>query len=460
MKSVSVIAGLTCNPLRFGVGLLFFLLLSVPVSAQTSWTLEQCIDYAQKNNIDIKQRTLKIESAEVDLNTAQMSRLPNLNANVGQTWNFGRTQASSGNFEEGSQFKQSTTNFSVTSSTPLFTGMRISNEIARNRLDMDAATENLKKAKEDLTLNIAGLYLQILFCKETLHVTEEQLHLSQIQSEKTRLLVEAGKVARAQQSDIEAQVAKDKVAIVEAQNNLNLALLDLAQLLELQSSDFDIVSPDSNHLVIDNGKYLLPPPQLYSYAVNVKPTIKEQELRVQSAQKTIDIAQSGYLPTLNLDMGISTSYYYIYGEQANLNKSFSDQMNNKLGEYIGLSLQIPIFSRFSTRNQVKNARINAENQRLVLENAKKTLYKEIQTAYQNALAANEKYKASESASIAAEESFRATVERYETGKASTFDFNEAKTKWIQAQLDRVQAKYNYVFRSKILDVYSDRPITL
>ncbi|MDR0833545.1 MAG: TolC family protein [Candidatus Symbiothrix sp.] len=433
------------------------------------WTFERCLWYAQNHNIDIKQRNLQIESAKIELSTSKMSRLPNLNAGVGQNWNFGRTQTSLGIYED---ITQSTTNFSVGSSMPLFTGNRIPNEIARNKLDMEAATENLKKAREDLTLNLAGLYLQILFCKETLQVSEEQHRLSQNQTEKTRLLVDAGRIARAQLSDIQAQVAKDKVALVEAQNNLKLALLDLAQLLELEPApDFDIVAPNPNHLIMDDSKQLLPPPLLYNYAVNVKPAIKEQELRVQSAKKAIGIAQSGYSPTLSLEMGISTGYYYIYGGRTVYdettdqtysvpNNSFESQFKNNLGEYIGLSLQIPIFNRFSTRNQVKNARINADNQQLVLENAKKTLYKEIQTAYQNALAADEKYKASELAASAAEESFNATVERYEIGKATAFDFNEAKTKWIQAQQDRLQAKYNYVFRTKILDVYGDRPILL
>jgi outer membrane protein len=250
-------------------------------------------------------------------------------------------------------------------------------------------------------------------------------------------------------------VAKDQVAVVEAKNNLNLALLNLAQFLELDfTPDFDVAVHGQFTV---KSETLTPPSLLYGEAVGVKPAIKEQEFRLQSAEKTVNIAKSANLPTLSLDMGVSTGYYYVFDFD---NQPFADQIKNKLGEYIGLSLQIPIFNRFATQNQIKKARINVDNQQFALDNAKKTLYKEIQTAYQNALAAVEKHKASELAMQATEESYRVATKSYETGKISVFEFNEAKTKWKQTQLDCSQAKYEYAFRIKILDFYANRPISL
>ncbi len=420
------------------------------VTAQRAWTLEQCVEYAQKNNIDIKQRSLQVQAAKEDLNTAKNSRLPNLAGGVDETVSFGRAQTALGTYDD---IQQSQTNFALRSSMPLFTGFRISNEIARGKLDVAAATENLKKAKEDLSINVVGQFLQVIFCKETLHVTEEQHQLSQKQADKTRFLVESGKLAHTQLLDIQAQVAKDNVAVVEARNSLNLALLNLSQFLELDfTPDFDVTAPDIENQLIAP---LQSPVQLYDYAVNVKPIVREQELRAEGAAKDVKIAQAGHLPTLSLDMGISTNYYYLFGDNGGKNETLGEQLNNKRGEYIGISLQIPIFNRFATQNQVKKARINVENQQLAVENAKKTLYKEIQTAYQNALAAGEKLKATEQAVAAATESFKATSELCGLGKATTFDFNEAKTKQTQTQIDRIQAKNEYIFRSKILDFYAE-----
>ncbi|GHT20965.1 transporter [Bacteroidia bacterium] len=454
---INVIAGLTRNPLKL-MAVAFCLLLPIASPAQKVWTLEECIKQAQDFNIDIKQRELQIETAEVDLHTSRMSRLPNLNASIGDNVSMGRAQIDDGSATPRITTQTtSNTSASLGASMPIFTGFRISNEVARDKLDVEAAYENLNKAKEDLAINVTGQFLQVLFSKETLKINEEQLFLSKNQAEKTELMVNAGKVARAELSDVQAQVSKDQVAVVEARNNLNLALLNLAQFLELDfTPDFDVAAPNAVQITVQS-EALTPPSMLYGEAVGIKPVIKEQEFRLQSAEKAISIAQSANLPSLSLDMGVSTSYFYTFD---GVNKPIAEQLKDRLNEYVGLSLQIPIFNRFATSNQIKKARINVESQQFALDNAKKTLYKEIQTAYQNALAAVEKYKASEVAMRATEESYRGATERYETGKISIFEFNEAKTKWKQTQVDCVQTKYEYVFRTKILDFYANRPISL
>jgi outer membrane protein len=433
------------------------------------WTLERCIRHAIDHNITIKQIELQKESAEIELNTSQMSRLPDLNANAGQSWNFGRTPTSTGLYEN---ISQSTSSFSIGSSIPLFTGFRIPNEIERNKLELKAATENLEKAKEDLALNIASLFLQVLFNKEIVRINEEQLNLSQTQVERTKVMVRVGKVPQSQQYDMEAQIAKDEVALIQAENNLELALLDLKQSLELENEiSFDVYTPEIEDAIAQYRSSVQPPQIIFNNAVKIKPVIKEQQYRVQSAEKTLKIAESGYLPSLSLNLGYSTGYYYSYnlkdltdpitGEVYHpKNSPFSEQIRDKSGENISFSLSIPIFNRYSVRNQVRNAKLNIQNQQLALDNTKKTLFKEIQTAYLNATAAQEKYRASEKAVIASNESFRYAQERYETGKTSVFEFNEARTKLIQSQSEQIQSKYDYIFRTKILDFYNGVPIEL
>jgi outer membrane protein len=450
-------------------GLLIFCccLFSIINGQNKQWTLEECIRYAIDHNIAIKQIELEKENAEISLNTSQMSRLPNFNTGIDQTWSFGRTPTASGLYENTSQ---SNTSFSASSSIPLFTGFRIPNEIAKNQLDLKAATENLEKAKEDLSLNIAALFLQALFNKEIVKINEEQLRLSQSQVDKTNFLVETGKAPQAQLYDLEAQVAKDEVSLIQTKNNLALSLLDLAQSLELENTvTFDISVPDSKEVIEEHIGSILSPSVVFNNAMNSKPAVKAQEYRVESAKRNMQIARSGYLPTLNLSLGFGTGYYYNYDAKGQIdpitnvpiNAPFFNQIKNKnRGETISLNLSIPVFNRFSVRNQVRSARLNIYNQQLALDNIKKTLYKEIQTAYLNATAAREKYKSSEKAVKASGESFKYAQERYETGKFSVFEYNEARTKWIQSLSEQAQAKYDFIFRSKILDFYNGIPLKL
>ena len=437
------------------------------------WTLEECINYAIEHNIDIRQRELNKQSAEIDVNTAKMSRLPDLNARAEQGWNFGRSNNTTSGVYENQNI--SNTNLGISSTTPLFTGFRISNEIEKSKLDLEAAIQNLEKAKEDLSLNIASLFLQVLFNKELFKVNEEQLSLSKLQVDRTEQLVDAGKVPASQLFDIKAQVAKDEVSVTQAQNNLQLSLLELAQSLELErNTSFDVEVPEFGDVFGNNIRSILPPTNIYDNAVGFKPQVKEQELRTESAKKNLKIAQSGYMPTLNLGLGYNNGYYYNYSMEGKWieniiepsksytwhNESFANQLKNNAGQYISLNLNVPIFNRFAVRNQVSAAKLNIENQQLILENVKKTLFKEIQTAYLNATAAQAKYNSSVKAVEASQESFKYANERYEIGKSSVFEFNEARTKLIQSLSEQIQAKYDFIFRSKILDFYNGLPMRL
>ncbi len=436
--------------------------LSVPSYAQLSakkWTLEECIRYAIENNIDLKQKEQARENQEVALSTSRNSWLPDLNANVGQNFDFGRSPSRTGVIQD--QNSASTSAY-LSLSMPLFDGLKTPNDIAARKLDLQAATESLNKAKEDLSVGVASYFLQVLYTKEMLTIAELTVTLSQDQVSKTDALVKAGKVPLSQLYDIKAQLARDEVTLTEAKNNVNLALLDLAQSLELERLEqgFDVAVPETGDAIEEYMSSILPPDYIYDQAVTFKPQIKEREYLLESQKKSLKIAQAGYYPKLNLNASYSNGYYHTYNLTDGSNQALSDQLRNNERKTVGLSLSIPIFNRFQVRNSVRSARIGIINQELMLENTKKVLYKEIQQAYFNATAAQDKYTSSGKSVEASKTAFGYAEERYNAGKSTVFEFNEAKTKYAQSLAEQTQSKYNFIFRAKILDFYHGVPITL
>ncbi|MDR1918530.1 MAG: TolC family protein [Tannerellaceae bacterium] len=432
---------------------------SLCAGAQTQlWTLEECIRHATENNIDLKQRLLEQESRDIEMNTAQNSWLPNLNGGLGQNFDFGRSPSKDGVIVDRNSANSSAY---LQVSMPLFDGFKIPNTIAMRKLNLQAAIESLNKAKDDLAIGVASYYLQALYNKEILNIAELQIALTGEQVTRTEALVNAGKVPLSQLYDIKAQLAKDEVTRIEARNNVKLALLDLAQLLELERSgtEFDIAQPSFPEPTAETER-ILPPEVVYHNAVNVKPQIKEQELLLESRKKMLKVAEAGYFPQLNLNLSYSNGYYYYSGASEITNVSFSEQLRQNERKTIGLSLNIPIFNRFEVRNSVRSARVGVISQELSMENTKKALYKEIQQAYFNASSAQEKYSASTHSVEASREAFKYAEERYATGKSTVFEYNESKTKYAQSLSEQAQAKYDYIFRSKILDFYNGVSIAL
>ncbi len=421
------------------------------VNAQETWSLKQCIEHAIENNLSIKQQEATRERQAVELNTAQWSRLPNLNGNIGQSFNFGRAIQPDNTY--GNQNTRNT-NFSIGTSIPLFTGMQIPNNIALAKLNLKAATEDLEKAKEDISIQVASLYLQVLFNKELVKIARNQVLLSKEQLERKVAFFKNGKASEAEVYEAKARVAQDEYSAVQAENNHQLALLDLTQLLEITTPDgFDIVIPTS----LPTSGALALPEEVYSQALMNKPAIKAAQYRLEGAGKSIRIAQSGWYPQLSFGAGIGTNYYNLSGID---NASFSSQWHRNMNKYVQFSLSIPIFNRFATRNRVKSARIQRNALAWQLEESKKTLYKEIQQAYYNALAAESQYRSSETAATAAEASFKLMNEKYANGKATATEYNEMRTNWMKALSKQIQAQYDYVFRTKILEFYQGTPLAL
>lgn len=437
---------------------LFLIILAcgcISIQAQERWTLRQCIDYAIEHNIDIRRTANAAEQNAVDVNTAKWARLPNLNANAGQSWNWGRTQTAIKNENTGDystvyvNASSNGTNMSFNTSIPIFTGLEIPNQYALTKLNLRAAIADLEKAKEDISINIASAYLQVLFNEELHQVALGQVQLSKEQYDRINRLAEVGKASPAEVAEAKSRVAQDEMNVVQTLNNYKLALLDLSQLIELETPEsFALEAPAATLELIP----LTPPDDIFQSALVNKPAIQAAQFRLEGSKHSIRIAQSYFYPQLSLNGSLGTNYY------STIDRNFSQQMNDNFSKYVGFNLSVPIFNRLATRNRVRTARLQRDNQSLQLDNTKKVLYKEIQQAWYKAAAAESKYASSHTAVLASEESFKLMSEKYENGKANAVEYNETKQNLMKVQSDELQAKYDYLFSTKILDFYQGIPI--
>ena len=425
------------------------------LQAQDTWSLRRCIEYAIEHNINIRQSENAARQSEVEVNTAKWARLPSVNGSANQSWNWGRTQTAVPDESTGDystvyvNTSSNGTNMSLSASVPLFTGLQIPHQYALAKLNLKAATADLEKAKEDISINVASYYLQVLFNKELHQVALGQVALSKEQLQRISRLAEVGKASPAEVAEAKARVAQDEMTAVQTNNDYQLALLDLSQLIELETPEGFVLEEPSVQLEITP---LTPPDEIYQNAVVNKPAIQAAQYRLEGSRHSIRIAQSGFYPQINLNGSLGTSYY------STINRTFNQQMGDNFSKYIGLSLSVPIFNRLSTRNRVRTARLQRESYALQLDNAKKTLYKEIQQAWYNATASESKFTSSCAATEASQASFQLMNEKYINGKATAVEYNEAKQNLMKAQSDELQAKYDYLFRTKILDFYQGIPI--
>jgi outer membrane protein len=421
--------------------------------AQTKrWSLRECCDYAIEHNISIKQQQNQCRQQEVQLSTARNSRLPDLSASASQNFSFGRGLTAANTY---SNTNTSSTSFQLGTSVPLFTGFQIPNQIKMNQLNLEAATADLEKAKNDIRLQVAQAYVQILYDMEIGDVARRQVTIDSMQVVRLQALVDNGKAAEATLSQQKATLANSHLTATQADNNTRLAILALTQLLELPTpEDFGIVRPDLS-TISDGSLTALSPDAIYAEALGLKPEIAAQQLRLQAYNRNIKIAQAGYYPTLSLSGGLGTNYYTTSGFTSD---SFGEQLKNNFSQYIGLSLSIPIFNRFQTRNNVRTARISLENQQLQLDNTKKTLYKEIQQVYYNAVNAQSKEKSSSEALQSSLDAFKLMQAKYENGKATITEFNESKNNYLKSESDLVQARYELLYQQALIEFYRGRDL--
>lgn len=413
------------------------------------WTLAECIRHAQENNISLQQRGLQVKQQEIQLDNSKGSRLPQVSGSVSENFSFGRGLTADNTY---SNTNTTSSGISLGTAVPIFQGLRISNSIKENELNLRAATEDLEKAKEDMSVSVAQAYVQILYNMELLDVALNQVVIDSLQVERLTAMLENGKASTAQLAQQKAALGQSRLSATQARNNLNLSLLDLSQLLELPNPEgFSIVKP----IVPIDGILLGNPEDIYADAVENRPSVKAEMFRLDATEFTIKGAKGAFMPSISANGGIGSNYYTM---SAAPSAAFMEQIKNNFSQYLGLSLSVPIFSGFQNRNQVRMAELSRTNQMLQLENTKKTLYKEIQQAYYNAVAAADRYRSSTDAQASAEESFALVQAKYENGKANITEFNESRDNWLKAESDLLRSRYEYLYSAKLLDFYRGRPL--
>jgi outer membrane protein len=436
------------------------ILIGLSLTAQQAWTLDECIDHAFENNIQIRQFMLGVENAEISLQQSKLNMLPNLNAYVSHGWNWG--QAIDRFTNQFATERVQSNNFYGQSSVTLFGGLQKMNSMRQNQLEVMASKFDADDFLDNVALNIATAYLQILYAMEMLEIANSQLDITRQQVQRMEKLVEAGTLARGDLLMIEAQAAAEELQVVDATNNLDLSYLTLAHMLDMPSAaDFRIVVPEIE--LYESQSLTMTPEQIYKLAVVKRPAIKSAELKVESAAKGLAVARGNHSPSINMVASWGTGFSglsKISQDGIFVIKPFWDQISDNNNRTIDFRVNIPIFNGWSTRSNISRAQIAIENAQYDHESVRLQLNKTIQQAWADASSSLKKYAASNKKVEATEESFRYAEQRFNVGMLTALDFNNSKNELQRAQSELLQAKFDYVFKTKVLDFYMGIPLTL
>ncbi|SMG07713.1 outer membrane protein [Marivirga sericea] len=467
---------------------IFFLTIGLNANGQDKWSLQKCVDYALENNLQVKQSGLDVESAEINLFGSKMSNLPGVNGNLGVNTSTGRSIDPFTNtiIDRGINSQ----NAGLNASLPLFDGFQRYNSIKRDQYGELAARQDLQSVQNDVTLNVVTFYTNILFNKELLETAKLRLLTTESQESRIEKQVEIGALAQADLLQIRQQKANDELEVVRAENNLNISYLQLKQALQIpaeQSFDIEIPNlPEPNE-----GELMESSSNVYQYALQNQPVIKAAEYRKESAIRGIGVARSGYYPSLSLNAGISTNYsdaapeqFPVLGSenititrpvgvvqntgevvvtQQEVPSEFTDntylnQLDFNQRRFVGLSLNIPIFSRFQVKNNVQQAIISEKRSEYQLTSVKNQLQQTIEQAYLDVKAAAKSYEALKNSFEASELSFRNAEQRLELGASDAVEFTQIKNDFERVKSDLIRAKYDYIFKLKVLDFYQGKPL--
>lgn len=452
-------------------------------SQRGAWGLQECIKYAIDHNIGLQQSFLNTQVSKNNSEQIKATVLPSLNAGAQHIYNFGQTIDRFTNTFANTQVLSQ--NFYLSSNLTLWSGLSQYNNIKASEFTYMSGVENLKQQQNDLSLNVANAYISVIFSEEILKISKNQFDITKEQLERTQKLVTAGSLAKSVEYDIVAQLANEEVNVTTAENNFQIAKLNLRQLMDLDSiGEFNVVKPD-----IDvQGQQLLTVTveSVYEAALKSQPQIRSGEYSVLSADKTYAATKGRISPTLSMTGSLGTGYSglakdivgynsvadtlgvipafgpLVYQRQDPIlrNKPFADQFRSNVNKSIGFTLTIPLYNGLQTNTAVKNSKINLLNAQLALDLNKQNLYKTIAQAYLNAKAALNKYSASKSSVDAAAQSFKFAQQKFNAGAITAFDFSTAKNRLFAAESNLLQAKYDYVFKLKVLDYYQGKQLEL
>lgn len=429
------------------VTLIIFCLMSTALLMAQAWNLDSCVAYAQKQNYDVMRARISLLNAKLSERSARVSMTPSINAGVSENFAFGLAEGANNVKESRSQ---SSTGFNASVSMPVFTGLRITNQIKRTALDVQSAIADIETIKDNVELNVIGYYLQALYQKEMIRLSQSQCDMAKDLVEKTRKLVEEGVKSESELYEAIAQQAQYEQQLIQNQSNYKLAILDLCQLINYHDVDnFSIVPLDIN--AVKEDKLLPHPESLFLQTKDSRPNIISQRKKIESAEIAIKEAQADYYPQLSLNASWGTGYYHIFNAN---NPAFGKQFVNNGSEVVGFSLSIPLYNRMQVRHNVQRQKYALEEQKISAAEAENQLFKDIQTAYYNALAAKEKYKAAEANFDSGSKAFEFAQSKYDNGKITLYEYNESKFRMQQAEVEMLQSQYEYLLREKILMFYA------
>lgn len=429
------------------------LLISVAGFSQNKkWTLQECVAHAYENNITIKQGQNSLLLNEQDIEAAKGNLLPSLRGSVSQGLSLGSVELFSGTFANRTFHS---TNVGLSVSQNVYSGNRNKLLLEQSKLNYERNVLNQDKAKDDIGLMVVNAYLNILFNNENLQTAKAQLEFSQKQLQQVKDLVDAGVQPKANIYDAEATLANDEQSVTIAENSYTLSLLSLSQLLQVPFESFQVeivdVGTPSEAIMYSDVQPVL------DQALENRSEIKIAETDIENAKLSTKISKTGYLPTVSFSYGFNSGANFSNLSSSN---SFFQQLNDNKGHSFNLNVGIPIFSRFQNKTNVAKSKIQEENSMLNLEQAKLDLETTIQRAYNDAHAALKTYAAAQKSLESQQLAFDNSQERYSIGVMNSFELEQARIRLINAQASLINAKYDFVFKTKVLDFYTGKPVTL
>jgi outer membrane protein len=481
--------------------ILLYILLSVSIaytsnaqqqdsSTTRPWGLKECIEYAIANNLTVARGVNTVKTAELDYQQSLYNTLPNINGGISYGWNWGRS-VNPVTYEYTNQELNSINPF-ISSSLNLINGLRTQYLIRQNQNSLLATEQDLLKTKNDVMVNITSLYLTVIFNKEQLQNARYQLQSSQVQLERVKKQVAAGSLSRSEELNLEAQAATNETNVIQRENALNLSLLQLKQALQIPASEkFDIIQIeiDVEDLVLENTR-----DEIFDIAKQNMPETKAANLKVRSSEYAVKAARGSYYPRLSLNGSMNTNYSsasdgphfvsdggepsqstepigFVEGTNQQVLRVVSipsgtmesswkkqDQLQDNVYKSLGFQLNIPIFNNMQTRTAVQRTLIIKQNSVIAEKEVLNTLRQNVENAYNDALAASKTYNASLRLVTAREEAFRMMTQRYSAGSANSFEYQVSQNDYFQAQTDLTRAKYDFIFRKKLLDFYLGKPL--
>lgn len=438
--------------------LTFFSIFLISGFAQTKpWTFQQCLDTAIERNISVNQSRLTNELNKISLEQSKSNRIPSLSANANEALNFGKNVDPTTN-----QFVTQayhSTNLGISSGLNLFNGLQNSNTIKQNRLNVQAGGYDIEKVKNDVILNITTGYLQVLFAHEALNNAKNQAAATAAQVDRTERMVGAGKSPESDLLEIKSQQATDNLSVINAQNQLDMAKVTLMQLMEIPISDgFDVEIPQ---MVDPSGPIILTNEEIYQKSMAVQPQIASASLKTNAALMALKVSEGARWPKLNINANMSSNYASSRKQGSSVNPEgypFFSQLWDNIGQSFGMGLSIPIYSNRQIKSNIDRARINSLNAQLSEQNTKNILRKSIEQNYTDLRAAIKKYEASKEQFAAVEAVYQNSEKKFAVGVLNAIDFLIQKNNYTQSQSNLLQAKYDYIFKTKILEFYMGNEI--